>query len=334
MIAGLAAGFVSTVVFYPLELIKTRMQVEETRNGSYRTIIGSFERVLKVEGVTGLYKGLTPAVLASCGSWGGYFYLYELAKKRKLTTRERQGQGESLNSVDHLMAGFEAGVVLALLFQPLWLAKTRMALQEVQGSETIVPGVANRRPYKGMIDALVTITKEEGVIGLYKGIVPALFLTSHGAVQFAAYEWLKKFFKTIRSNSTPGSTVDQILQPAVVSFFTGATAKILASTMTYPYQVIRSRLQQRDGPVSVSSSSSSSSRNGVTLIERAPIPPPELVPGPKYSGTIDCAVKIWKNEGPLGFFRGIIPNALKVAPAAALTFVIYEECLRMMCNTT
>ena len=339
LIAGLAAGFVSTVVFYPLELIKTRMQVEETRNGSYRTIIGSFERVLKVEGVTGLYKGLTPAVLASCGSWGGYFYLYELAKKRKLTTRESQGQGENLNSVDHLLAGFEAGIVLALLFQPLWLAKTRMALQEAHGSET-VPGVTNRRPYKGMIDALVTITKEEGVIGLYKGIVPALFLTSHGAVQFAAYEWLKKFFKTLRTNSTPGSTTDRILQPAVVSFITGASAKILASTLTYPYQVIRSRLQQRDGPVSINissssnSSSSSSSRNGISVLESTPISHPELATGPKYSGTIDCAVKIWKNEGPLGFFRGIIPNALKVAPAAALTFVIYEECLRMMCNTT
>ena len=68
LIAGLVAGFASTVVFYPLELIKTRMQVDESRNGAYRTILGSFHRVVKTEGVAGLYKGLTPAVLASCGA--------------------------------------------------------------------------------------------------------------------------------------------------------------------------------------------------------------------------------------------------------------------------
>ena len=350
LVAGLAAGFVSTVVFYPLELIKTRMQVEETRNGAYRTILGSFQRVLKQEGVTGLYKGLTPAVLASCGSWGGYFYLYEMAKKRKLTKRNDSsssgdlcGGDNKLNSVDHLLAGFEAGVVLALLFQPLWLAKTRMALQGSQaGTSPSATSVNGTRPYNGMIDALVTIVKEEGVMGLYKGVVPALCLTSHGAVQFAAYEWLKRFFENIRANSKRGSTTEIILQPAVVSMFTGAAAKILASTMTYPYQVIRSRLQQRDSSFisstngnssagGSSGSSSTSSVDGSSSGSRGSsigVASPE----PKYTGTVDCAVKIWRNEGYLGFFRGVIPNAIKVAPAAALTFVVYEECLKFLIN--
>ncbi len=48
----------------------------------------------------------------------------------------------------------------------------------------------------------------------------------------------------------------------------------------------------------------------------------------KYKGTIDCIIKIWRNEGTLGYFKGVVPNALKVAPSAAITFVVYEETLK------
>lgn len=40
-------------------------------------------------------------------------------------------------------------------------------------------------------DAVRTITREEGPLALYKGVVPALMLCGQGAVQFAVYEWLK-----------------------------------------------------------------------------------------------------------------------------------------------
>ena len=34
--------------------------------------------------------------------------------------------------------------------------------------------------------------------------------------------------------------------------------------------------------------------------------------------------RIWKKEGFSGFFKGCIPNAIRVAPSAAITFVVYE----------
>ena len=57
--------------------------------------------------------------------------------------------------------------------------KTRLQLQ------------TNKR-YKGILDAFSRIIKEEGWLALYRGILPALFLTSHGAVQFVVYEKLKE----------------------------------------------------------------------------------------------------------------------------------------------
>jgi Mitochondrial carrier protein len=43
-----------------------------------------------------------------------------------------------------------------------------------------------------------------------------------------------------------------------------------------------------------------------------------------YSGLIETTRKIYRNEGIAGFFKGCIPNAIRVAPGAAVTFVVYE----------
>ena len=88
----------------------------------------------------------------------------------------------------------EAGSILVMMFNPIWLIKTRLALQ---GSNASAEGSSKNVRYRGMLHAGSTIVKEEGVKGLYKGLVPALLLTSHGAVQFAVYEYLKKTCRDI-----------------------------------------------------------------------------------------------------------------------------------------
>jgi solute carrier family 25 folate transporter 32 len=95
--------------------------------------------------------------------------------------------------------------------------------------------------------------------------------------------------------------MQQQQQPAWVSVLMGGASKIVASTATYPSQVIKSRLQQRDGSPTTK----------------------------RYAGLVDCVLKISRQEGLAGFFRGVLPNALKVAPSAALTFVVYEELIKL-----
>jgi solute carrier family 25 folate transporter 32 len=81
-----------------------------------------------------------------------------------------------------MAAATEASAVAVMFTNPLWLVKTRIQLQLVRN---------DAGNYRGLWDALRRIVAEEGVAGLYKGLVPALMLTSHGAVQFAAYEEMK-----------------------------------------------------------------------------------------------------------------------------------------------
>lgn len=76
--------------------------------------------------------------------------------------------------------------------------------------------------------------------------------------------------------------------------------------ITYPYQVIKSKLQQRE-----------------IVIEGQPM-------HKRYEGTLDCVKQIWRKERFVGFFRGVVPNSLKVAPSSALTFLVYEESLKIL----
>jgi hypothetical protein len=102
LIAGVVAGMASTAAFYPLELLKTRMQVISGSNAGYKNVFASLSSVLKSEGFLGFYKGLMPGLIASAGSWGGYFLLYENSKTRKLRSRKEQVLGVS----DHVRRSY------------------------------------------------------------------------------------------------------------------------------------------------------------------------------------------------------------------------------------
>ena len=79
--------------------------------------------------------------------------------------------------------------------------------------------------------------------------------------------------------------------------------------MTYPLQVIKSRLQQRAESLELTAT------GDVKVVKR------------KYVGVARTIQRMWQQEGLLGFFKGAIPNAIRVAPGAAITFVVYESVL-------
>ncbi|KAI5684145.1 hypothetical protein M9H77_05373 [Catharanthus roseus] len=286
--AGALAGLATTTFSHPLDVVRTRFQVSDGRSSivpRYGSTPQALFNITRTEGLRGLYAGFYPAVLGSTVSWGLYFFFYSKAKQRYLQNREELSPGL------HLASAAEAGALVSLCTNPLWLVKTRLQLQTP---------LHQARPYSGFHDALMTIMREEGWRALYKGLVPGLFLVTHGAIQFTAYEELKKVFINLKSEENVGSPDDSLDSFDYATL--GAASKLAAILSTYPFQVIRSRLQQR----------------------------PSINGTPRYTDSWHVVRETARYEGLRGFYKGITANVLKNAPAASITFIVYENVLNML----
>ena len=229
LVAGVLGGTVSTVLLYPLDLIKVRLQVNEdaaTQSVRMKRLNSwtVFRTVLKHEGVAGLYQGLNPAVVGSAVSWGGYLFLYEGMKKRYRQYKDPDNTSGSyfFSAGEHFVLACSSGAVLVALTNPVWLIKTRMQLQMTQTAKS----QGMKDPYTGIFDAARTIVREEGVAALYKGAVPALVLTSHGGVQFMVYEYLQEYFQFSRAERDPAMTVTQRFYLSFSFLAMGAVSKM------------------------------------------------------------------------------------------------------------
>ncbi|XP_010954098.1 solute carrier family 25 member 32 [Camelus bactrianus] len=277
LVAGVSGGVLSNLALHPLDLVKIRFAVSDglELRPKYKGILHCLTTIWKLDGLRGLYQGVTPNVWGAGLSWGLYFFFYNAIKSYKT-----EGRAERLEATEYLISAAEAGAMTLCITNPLWVTKTRLMLQ--------YDGVVNasQRQYKGMFDTLVKIYKYEGVRGLYKGFVPGLFGTSHGALQFMAYELLKlKYNQHI--NRLPEAQLSTVEYISVA-----ALSKIFAVAATYPYQVVRARLQDQHM---------------------------------SYSGVLDVITKTWRKESIGGFYKGIAPNLIRVTPACCITFVVYEN---------
>ncbi|PSN44292.1 Mitochondrial folate transporter/carrier [Blattella germanica] len=281
LVAGISGGVASTLILHPLDLIKIRFAVNDgqTPTPQYQGLRSAMATIFRQEGARGLYRGVTPNVWGSGSAWGFYFLFYNTIKTWIQGGNPKKPLGPTL----HMVAAAEAGILTLVMTNPIWVVKTRLCLQYTEMDKTLLP---DSKRYLGMMDALNKIYHTEGIRGLYRGFVPGIFGVSHGALQFMTYEEMKTKYNEYRL-----VPIDTKLGSAEYLTF-AACSKLVAAALTYPYQVIRARLQDQHHD---------------------------------YKGSWDCVVRTWRYEGSRGFYKGLVPYLLHVTPNVCLVFLIYEK---------
>ncbi|BGO90790.1 hypothetical protein NBRC10512_002831 [Rhodotorula toruloides] len=290
---GVSAGIVSTICMQPLDLLKVQLQVSTApkAHGTLGQIWWGLGEIVRQGGYGGLYRGLTPNLVGNASSWGFYFLWYTMIKARM-----DGGEEKKLNAGQHLLASASSGVITAVITNPIWVVKTRMFT--TRADET--------KAYRGVLNGLATLAREEGVRGMSKGMTLALIGVSNGAIQFMTYEELKKRRVDLRRKRLgAGASEEEVKRLSNTEYILmSGSAKLVAIGITYPYQVIRSRIQYR--PVSAASST------------------------PPYTSIPDVITRTYRSEGLSGFYKGIATNAVRILPGTCVTFVVYEQLSRWL----
>ncbi len=278
-ISGACAGAMGAAVTTPLEVLKTRLQVQTRRK--YRTILGSLGVILREEGMHGLYRGLGPTLIALPPNWAIYFCSYEAFRTYLQGGDGRQGRFFTSSVAVNAAAATGAGLVTCCSTNPLWVVKTRFQIQGVQ--EGFKANKVFTREYKSTFNALSRIAREEGFRGLYSGLGPSIFGVANVTIMLPLYEELKKV-----AAAKMNKGVNE-LHPGEVAVASGV-AKCVASSITYPHEVVRSRMQISGRFAAI----------GPTLRE------------------------IYKEGGWGAFYRGCATNLTRTIPTAAVTFTGFE----------
>ncbi|KAL6052676.1 Mitochondrial substrate carrier family protein [Balamuthia mandrillaris] len=306
-LAALVAGFLVSVLFYPLEFIEARMQVSDQPRLS---LWAEVKRVLQQNGWRGLYVGVVPTSLGASLNSGLYFYIYECTKLHYLSLFV--GMSEWYASI---AAAVVAGVISSILINPFWVLKIR-AVTSVQhaasGSSLSMPRM------------LLEILQKEGVLALWAGQVASLAGVLDGVVGMVAYEQLMK---------------------ASNHFIAGGLSRAIAILCTYPIQLIRSKLmkpssstakkrKEKEGETIGNTEDEKGADNvetRPTLRHRADVvgeqDEEEKQKKQKEKATEEESLggviaKVYREKGVMGFYDGILPNLLRSVPPSAFYFVL------------
>jgi len=261
-LAGSLSGTCSTLLFQPLDLVKTRVQQQDTR-GTRVSIIRVVTSVVSKDSLSGLWRGVMPSMVKTVPGVGLYF-----SSMHYMKTTLCDGRPSHLQSI---MIGCSARTVAACIMIPFTVIKTRFESPNFHYSSTV--------------SALRQILQTEGLRGLTRGLGATLVRdVPFSGLYLMFYEHLKSITPD-DVKKTHGSSAH---------FVCGMTAGVLASLVTQPADVIKTRLQ--------------------------------LSPDTKSVATV--IGQIYRQQGLVGFTSGLVPRSLRRTLMAALAWTVYEKMIK------
>ncbi|XP_075973780.1 mitochondrial glycine transporter B-like isoform X2 [Anticarsia gemmatalis] len=222
-LAGSFSGTFSTILFQPLDLVKTRLQnpgqhvVAAAVNSRIQPgMMTIFSNIVRQEHVVGLWRGMVPSIARCVPGVGIYFSSLHWLKAKMGKTRG------DLGALEAIMLGVVARTMSGVALIPITVIKTRYE-----------SGVYK---YNSLGGALKAIYKAEGIRGLSCGLGPTL-------ARDAPFSGLYLMFYTQTKQNVPKEWMQSPTAASIVHFSCGIVAGIAASLATNPADVLKTNMQ-------------------------------------------------------------------------------------------
>uniref|UniRef100_A0A1A9WCJ1 Solute carrier family 25 member 40 n=1 Tax=Glossina brevipalpis TaxID=37001 RepID=A0A1A9WCJ1_9MUSC len=305
MASAFTGAIVTAVIITPMDVIKTRMQMqhrkcyiycnglmdnfyvvrksetpklkESTMTVNLKGITETFLNIRKSEGVKGFWSGLGPTLLLALPTTIIYFLTYEQLKNRLLLLSYHIHSNYMIDTTFFvpLASSIPSRFLAATASTPFEMVRIKMQSEQMS--------------YRQLGRTLKYIIDTRGIGGLWHGLSPLIMRdVPFSAIYWTTYETIKSQFPEYRSKF-------------FFSFFAGATSGMLAATLTTPFDVVTTHVQLEIGE---------------KVIEKE-----KNIVSTSISRRLS---ELYRNRGMKGIFSGLSIRLYKVAPACAIMISVFE----------
>lgn len=334
-VAGGAATAFTKLLLYPLDLVITRMQVQRQVHGpkeapsaardadaEYTNVVDAARKIYADEGgLKAFYTGCAPDVAKGLADSFLFFLAYTILRQYEV-----KRHGIRLPVSRELGVGVVAGAVSKLVTTPLQNIITRQQTAALVSARdptsNTAPGDSDRNKIR---DIAMQIRSERGIAGFWAGYSASLILTLNPAMTFAVDNVLHRLLPKSRRES-PG---------AYMTFLIAASSKAIATSITYPVSLAKSRAQV-SAPARIAEAEGTEKQDGEAPEEpdSKSFPNRKRVPGQlkkilrllsaQYAIVLSLR-KIYQSEGVGGLYSGLEAEVLKGFLSHGLTMTMKDR---------
>ncbi|KAF1949067.1 mitochondrial 2-oxodicarboxylate carrier protein-like protein [Byssothecium circinans] len=225
--AGAVAGISEILVMYPLDVVKTRIQLQHgtaiPKDGQgYTGVLDCFRKIVKHEGFRRLYRGISAPILMEVPKRAIKFS----SNDTFAPFYQRLFGAPTLTQPLAILTGASAGAVESLVVVPFELVKIR--LQDKTSASR----------YTGPVDCLTKVVRSEGILALYNGFEATLWRhIVWNAGYFGCIFQVRALLPSPAASTSPGR------QKMVNDLAAGFVGGVVGTTLNTPLDVVKSRIQ-------------------------------------------------------------------------------------------
>ena len=291
VLAGWIAGSLEIVVTYPVEYVKTQLQLQVASSALYQpetrytSSVDCATRTVRTHGFLGLYSGGASWLAAAGPRAAVRFGIFEALTHSSLGVAVRERYG---GTASDLAAGLISGAAEAAAVQtPNQAIQVKMVHdQSPQGP----------KQYRSLLHATTSIYREFGVVnGFLTGMTPTVLKVSLcNAIRFAGFRQLAD---ALRARPGRAGGPDAPLRPAE-TMAAGGVAGAASAVVSQPIDVVRANMMGLDAK--------------------------------RYASSAACTAAILRGGGVGALFLGLAPRVGRVFIEIGLTFTLFEQVSRAL----